>query len=69
MLFHIGHPAYHGVNALKSHKNKHGAVLDLIDRGVPPTIARNTINRAIASPREPFLCNTKHHWVIEVAAY
>jgi len=46
----VGHGAYSGANHLRVHGTTHGAVMDLIRRGVDRTVARDKVTAAISRP-------------------
>jgi hypothetical protein len=46
----VGHHAYRGDNALRVHTSTHGAVIDLVRRGVDGRVARQVIEEVAASP-------------------
>jgi hypothetical protein len=50
MRIFVGHGSYSGANALRVHKTTHGAVIDLIRRGVRRDTAREKVNQATAYP-------------------
>lgn len=50
MKIFVGHGAYSGANALRVHGTTHGAVMDLIRRGVDRTVARAKVTAAISRP-------------------
>jgi len=63
----IGHAAYTGSNAQRVHRSAHGAVIDLVRRGIQPQRARAAINAAIARPHSTeVLVNTARRCVVEV---
>lgn len=65
---HVGHPAYSGSNRLKIHATTHGAVIDLIKRGVPATVARAKVNEAVG-PHYPHItctCDKTTRDVVEI---
>ena len=46
----VGHHAYRGDNALRVHASTHGAVIDLVRRGVPGRQARAIFERVAEEP-------------------
>lgn len=46
----VGHGAYSGANACKVHGTTHGAVMDLIRRGVDRHTARAKVTEAVTHP-------------------
>lgn len=46
----VGHHAYRGDNALRVHASTHGAVIDLVRRGVPGRQARAIVERVAEEP-------------------
>lgn len=50
MKLFVGHSAYRGDNALRVHASTHGAVIDLVRRGVPGDQARAVVERVAEQP-------------------
>lgn len=48
--FVVGHGAYCGANHCRVHGTTHGAVMDLIRRGVDRKVARAKVNAAMEYP-------------------
>ncbi len=46
----VGHSAYRGDNGLRVHASTHGAVIDLVRRGVPGDQARAVVERVAEQP-------------------
>lgn len=44
--YHIGHPAYRGVNTPRTHTNRASALTDLISRGILPCVAEKALATA-----------------------
>ena len=49
MKIRVGHPVYSGANAMKIHGTTHGAVMDLIRRGVDRKVARAKVTELVTS--------------------
>lgn len=65
----VGHGAYRGANALRVHHTTHGAVMDLIRRGVDRMVARKKVTEAAGNPYQHTILSTKNGAeVIEVVA-
>lgn len=63
----IGHAAYTSSNAQRVHRCVHGAVIDLVRRGIQPKRARAAVNAAVARPNSTeVLINTARRAVVEV---
>ncbi len=43
----VGHPSYSGANHMRVHGTTHGAVMDLIRRGVDRTVARAKVTELV----------------------
>ena len=54
----IGHPAYKGANAPFRCANTHRATMELVGRGVAPSVARQKVNAALAYPYPHVTCVT-----------
>lgn len=64
----IGHPAYDGANALRVHKDRKAATLDLINRGVAREVAQNAIQRACSGSKPYITVRAGYLNVVEIQA-
>jgi len=65
----VGHGAYRGANALRVHRTTHGAVIDLIRRGVDRAVARTKVTEAADHPyQHTTMRTTNGAEVVEVVA-
>lgn len=63
----VGHGAYRGANHLRVHSTTHGAVIDLIRRGVDRTLARAKVTEAVTQyPPRHITMTTSNGAVIEL---
>jgi hypothetical protein len=68
MKIFVGHGAYSGANHLRVHGTTHGAVMDLIRRGVDRALARDKVTEAVGKYPYPHVTMTTRNGaeVIEI---